>query len=332
MKLVIQIPCYNEEETLPVTLNDLPKAVAGFDEVEWLIIDDGSRDRTVEVAKQHGVDHILSVPENRGLANAFMVGLERCLRLGADVIVNTDADNQYSASNIPDLVQPILANQADIVIGARPIMDTEHFSFLKKVLQRLGSWVVRKTSGTSVEDAPSGFRAISKDAALKLNVFNKYTYTLETIIQSGSKNIRIQNVNVCTNAELRPSRLFKSITSYIKKSMTVIIRAYIIYRPFRTFISLALISFAVAMAISLRFLWFYWNGEGSGHIQSLILASILFGAALQFGVIAFVADLLAVNRRLIEDVQYRLKSIQYETHDGLIPLPNLDKPKKLRES
>jgi len=305
MKLIIQIPCFNEESSLPITLSELPKTVAGFDIVEWLVIDDGSTDNTVEVAGDHGVHHVVRHVQNQGLAKAFMTGLDECLSLGADVIVNTDADNQYQGSDIERLVAPILAHEAEIVIGARPIDDTAHFSFVKKALQRLGSWVVRVVSGTDIEDAPSGFRAFSASAAQKLMVFNEYTYTLETIIQAGQKNIPICSVPIGTNADLRPSRLVRSVPSYILRSFTTIIRIFVVYRPFRFFMTLGSILFLFGVLIGVRFLWFYFADQSAGHVQSLILASVFLGMGFQTMLIAFVADLLAANRRLLEEQRQR---------------------------
>ena len=305
MKLIIQIPCYNEEKTLETTLSALPREVPGVDIVEWLIIDDGSKDRTVEVAKAHGVDHVVSLPRNQGLAKAFMAGLEASLTAGADIIVNTDADNQYCADCIPDLIRPILEAKAEMVVGARPIEQIEHFSFSKKLLQRLGSWTVRLASSTDIPDAPSGFRAISKEAARKLNVFNNYTYTLETIIQAGQKNISVTWVPIRTNESLRPSRLVKSILSYVRRSVFTILRIFVIYNPFRFFIFIGAVLFILGALIGTRFLWYFFFGQGGGHIQSLILASILIGIGFQTIMVAFIADLLSVNRRLLEELQYR---------------------------
>jgi len=304
MKLIIQIPCLNEAETLSITLAALPRKVFGFDIVEWLIIDDGSRDDTVRVAKANGVDHVVSHSRNQGLARAFMTGLDSCLRLGADVIVNTDADNQYNADDISNLTAPILARRADIVVGARPIESIKHFSMAKKLLQKLGSWVVRVASKTDIPDAPSGFRAMSRSAAQRLMVFNDYTYTLETIIQAGQKNMAITSVPIRINKDLRPSRLVKSIPSYIQRSIVTIVRIFIIYRPFRFFATIGLALFGAGFLIGLRFLLQYLSGEGGGHVQSLILAALLLGIGFQTLLIAFVADLLAANRRLIEDLRY----------------------------
>ncbi len=303
MKLIIQIPCYNEEKTLAIALKELPKNVKGFDEVQWLIINDGSVDDTAKVAKKCGVKHIINFTKNQGLARAFIAGLNECVRLGADVIVNTDADNQYSAKDIPRLVKPILDKKADIVIGARPISNIRHFSIMKKILQKLGSWVVRRASNTDIPDAPSGFRAMSRDAAMQLNVFNEYTYTLETIIQAGQKGMAITSIDISVNEDLRPSRLVKSIPGYIKKSVGTIVRIFAVYKPFRFFISIGAVLFLAGFAIGLRFLYFYFTSDGTGHIQSLILAGLLMGIGFQTGLIAFMAYLLAVNRRLLEDIK-----------------------------
>jgi glycosyltransferase involved in cell wall biosynthesis len=315
MKLIIQIPCYNEAGTLAVTLRELPRTMEGFDKVEWLIINDGSTDNTVEVAKANGVDHIVSFAKNQGLARVFMAGIDECLKLGADVIVNTDADNQYKAEDIPLLIRPILEKKAELVIGARPISEIKHFPFIKKQLQKLGSWVVRLASRTDIPDAPSGFRAMSREAAMCLNVFNDYTYTLETIIQAGQKRMAVASVPVRVNDELRPSRLVRSISSYIKNSIITIARIFVVYKPFRFFMTIGLLFFSAGFVIGLRYLYYYFREGGEGHVQSLILASILLGIGFQTMLVAFLADLLAVNRRLLEDVQYRLKKLQHEQDD-----------------
>ncbi|HRZ26644.1 MAG TPA: glycosyltransferase family 2 protein [Spirochaetota bacterium] len=307
MKLIIQIPCYNEAETLPIALRELPKKVEGFDKVEWLIINDGSTDNTVEVAQKNGVDHVISFKKNRGLAEVFKAGLDACIHLGADVIVNTDADNQYDARDIPKLLQPILEGKADIVIGARPISQIQHFSLIKKILQKFGSYVVRNVSKTDIPDAPSGFRALTRDAAMKLNVFNNYTYTLETIIQAGRKNMAITWVDINVNEDLRPSRLVKSILSYIQKSLITIVRIFMIYEPFTFFMRIGLITFITGLLIGLRYIYYMFTGEGSGHVQSLILSSILLVIGFQTMITAFIADLLSANRKLLEDIQYRIK-------------------------
>ena len=305
MKLIIQIPCYNEAATLGITLAELPREVPGFDKVEWLIIDDGSSDKTVEVALQHGVDHVVRHTRNQGLARGFMNGLQACLNAGADVIVNTDADNQYCAQDIPALTQPIIERRADIVVGARPIETIEHFSPIKKLLQKLGSWVVRVASKTSIPDAPSGFRAMSRAAAQRLTVFSDYTYTLETIIQAGQKNMAITSVPIRVNGDLRPSRLVKSIGSYIRRNIITIIRVFAIYRPFRFFGAIGLTLFGAGFLIGLRFLykWFTSDGGYDGHVQSLILASSLLIIGFHTILIAFVADLLAANRKLLEEIR-----------------------------
>jgi glycosyltransferase involved in cell wall biosynthesis len=311
MKLIIQIPCYNEAGTLAVALADLPRRLDGFESVEWLIVDDGSTDGTAEIALANGVDHIVRFSKNRGLASGFMAGLEACLQLGADVIVNTDADNQYDAKCIPDLIAPIIDGRADIVIGARPIRNIEHFSPVKKLLQAFGSWVVRFVSGTDIPDAPSGFRAMTKDAAARLNVFNAYTYTLETIIQAGQKNMSIMAVPINVNGELRPSRLMKSIPSYIRKSIGTIVRIFVVYRPFRFFMLIGLSIFSLGLALGIRFLILRAIDPAAGHVQSLILASILLGMGFQTIIVAFVADLLSVNRILLEDVRLRCRRLEW---------------------
>lgn len=317
MKLIIQIPCFNEAETLSIALTDLPRHVQGFDIVEWLVIDDGSVDDTFKVAKENGVDHIVQHTHNKGLAHGFMTGLDTCLRLGADVIINTDADNQYNADDIPTLTTPILDGRADIVVGARPIETINHFSPIKKILQKLGSWVVRVASKTDIPDAPSGFRAMSRGAAYRLMVFNNYTYTLETIIQAGQKNMAIISVPIRVNGDLRPSRLVNSIPSYVKRSITTIIRIFIIYRPFRFFGTIGMTLFCAGLLIGIRFLWFYFAGDGSGHIQSLILSGILMGMGFQAFLIAFVTDLLAANRKILEDVRFMMKSTVPEKSYGI---------------
>jgi len=275
----------------------------GVEKVEWLIVDDGSSDKTVEVARAHGVDHCVSHAQNMGLARAFMTGIEASLERGADIIVNTDADNQYNAEDIPKLIAPILAGKAAIVVGARPIQEIEHFSVIKKWLQKLGSWTVRLASKTDIPDATSGFRAISREAARQLNVFNNYTYTLETIIQAGQKEIPITWVPIRTNAYLRPSRLIQNIPSYISRSIVTILRIFVVYKPFRFFLTIGTTLFLLGTITGVRFLWYYFSGAGAGRVQSLILASILIGIGFQTIVVAFLADLLSVNRRLLEDLK-----------------------------
>ena len=307
MKLVIQIPCYNEEKALPVTLAALPKSIEGIDEIEIVIIDDGSKDNTVEVAKGFGVKHFVEMGHNSGLAKAFLAGIKKSLELGADIIVNTDADNQYSSNNIKDLIKPILDKYADIVIGTRPVSKIKHFSFMKKFLQKLGSWVMRVISSTSVEDAPSGFRAFSRNAALQINIFDNYTYTLETIIQAQAKDLKLVCVPVNVNPDLRKSKLVKNMFDYIKHSIFTMVRMFIIYRPFRFFMILAALFFLPGALLGLRFVWCYINGSGSGHIQSLILSAILIITSVQVGVIAILSELFSINRKILEDIQKRLK-------------------------
>lgn len=305
-KLIIQIPCYNEEGTLAIALAALPREVPGFDTVEWLIIDDGSTDDTVRVALENGVDHVIPLGHNRGLARGFMAGIEACLALGADVIVNTDADNQYDASCIPDLTRPILDSKAEMVIGERPISETSHFSLVKKFLQKLGSWAVRVASKTRVPDAPSGFRAISRSAAMRLYVFSEYTYTLETIIQAGRSNITIASVPVGTNEDLRPSRLVKSIGSYVRRSMMTIVRIFLLYKPMRFFAILGSIFWLAALILGGRYLYELAIDANTQRIQSLLLMSIFAIAGLLCFTIAVVADLLAMQRRLLEEIRFRL--------------------------
>jgi glycosyltransferase involved in cell wall biosynthesis len=307
------MPCFNEEETLAIALRALPREVDGFDVVEWLIIDDGSTDDTVGVARAEGVDHIVRHTHNRGLAAAFMTGLDACLRAGADVIVNTDADNQYEARDIPLLVAPVLLGQADIVVGARPIGDIAHFSPIKKALQRLGSWAVRAASKTDIPDAPSGFRAMSREAAMRLNVFNEYTYTIETIIQAGQKGMAITSVPVRVNGDLRPSRLVRSIPSYVKRSIVTIVRIFVTYRPMRFFMIPGITLGSAAVLIGLRFLYFFATGRGDGHIQSLILAAVLALIGAQLLMFGFIAELQGNNRKLLEEIQWRARRADYES-------------------
>jgi glycosyltransferase involved in cell wall biosynthesis len=312
MKLIIQIPCFNEEGTLPETLADLPREVEGFDSVEWLIINDGSSDRTVEVARENGVDHVVEMPHNQGLASAFMAGIEACLSAGADVIVNTDGDNQYRADFIPALTAPILAKEAQIVIGSRPIGSIEHFSPIKRSLQKLGSWVVRKASGTDIADAPSGFRAISREAAMQLYVFDTYTYTLETIIQAGRLGIPIVSVPVEVNDPTRESRLIKSIGRYIVRSSKTILRMAILYKPLRFFTWLAVLMALPGIIAFARFLYLFSIGQGDGNIQSLIIGSALIAAGAVTFVGGLVADLIAANRVLSSEIRSRLLKMELD--------------------
>ena len=318
MKLIIQIPCYNEAETLEIALNALPKHIDGVDVIEYLIINDGSKDNTVEVARNWGVNYIVNFRNNKGLARGFMAGLDACLRNGADIIVNTDADNQYCGDDIEKLIQPILRGEAGMVVGERPIDQTEHFSPLKKKLQHLGSWVVRKASNTSIPDAPSGFRAYSRHTAMRLNVINEYTYTLETIVQAGRQKMAITSVPIRTNGELRPSRLFHSMFGYVKKSMLTIGRALMMYKPLYCFAWLAVIFGITGIGIGIRFLVYYFNGSGAGHIQSLILASMFVIIAVMCAVIGLLGDVISANRKLLEDIQFELRKMDYGPgHDEL---------------
>ena len=312
MKLIIQIPCYNEAETLKIALDALPKQIDGVDTIEYLIINDGSQDNTVEVAKEWGVQHIVNFKQNRGLAKGFMAGLDMCLRNGADIIVNTDADNQYCGDDIEKLIAPILDGKADIVIGERPIDQTAHFSWLKKKLQHFGSWVVRKASNTDIPDAPSGFRAYSREAAMQMNVVNEYTYTLEQIVQAGRTKIAITSVPIRTNDELRPSRLFSSMSGYVKKSMLTIIRAYLMYKPMRFFIGLGFIPFLIGLAIGIRFIVLLCMGGGQGNVQSLILCSMLILIGVMIWVVGLLADVMAANRKILQEIQQKVREMDYE--------------------
>ncbi|MBP7212247.1 glycosyltransferase family 2 protein [bacterium] len=307
MKLVIQIPCYNEEATLATTLQALPKKINGIDEIEVLIINDGSTDKTIDVAKENGVNHIVSFSKNKGLAKAFCLGLSSALDLGADIIVNTDADNQYCADDIEKIVSPILNGEADMVVGARDVLKIKEFSFVKKSLQKLGSFVMKLLSSTEVEDSPSGFRAFSKDVAIRLNVFDNYTYTLETIIQAGAKGFNIKSVPIRVNKDLRKSRLVKNNFDYIRRSMFTMIRMFILYRPFRFFAILSSVIFSLGLILGLRFLYYYMTGFGHGHVQSVVLSAVLLLVGVQLAIFAVLADLLSANRRLLEDIQARLK-------------------------
>ncbi len=314
MKLIIQIPCYNEAETLEIALNDLPKHIDGVDEIEYLIINDGCTDNTVEVAKNWGVNYVVNFKQNRGLAKGFMAGLDACLRNGADIIVNTDADDQYVGEDIAKLIQPILDGKADMVVGERPIDSTEHFSPMKKQLQHLGSWVVRLASKTDIPDAPSGFRAFSREAAMHMNVINEYTYTLETIVQAGRNRMAVTSVPVRTNPELRPSRLFSSMFNYIKKSVLTIGRALLMYRPLLVFSVIGGILSLIGVGIGIRFLIAFFTGNAAGHIQSLILCSMMIILGVMTIIVGLQADVIAANRKLLEDIQYHVRKIDYD-HD-----------------
>lgn len=317
MKLIIQIPCYNEEATLGLTLSELPRQLPGIDQVEWLIINDGSSDRTLEVAQACGVDHIVDLSSNQGLAKGFMAGIEACLKAGADIIVNTDADNQYCAADIPKLIRPILEGNAEIVIGARPIQSIPHFSPIKKLLQNLGSFVVRVASKTDIPDAPSGFRAMSREAALRLNVFNEYTYTLETIIQAGQRGLVITSVPIRINGYLRPSRLVKSITAYVQHSILTIVRIFMTYRPLQFFMLLGSIPSSIGFLLCCRWLLLFWGIIGDDpakpRVPSLILAAMLILIGVQLWIFGLIADLMGVNRKLLEDIQLRLRRDEFKS-------------------
>jgi len=312
LKLIIQIPCFNEAKTLPLTVRDLPREIEGFDKVEILVIDDGSTDGTSQVARDCGVDHVVRLPSNRGLAHAFSVGLEESLRLGADVIVNTDGDNQYRGDCVEKIVAPIREGQAEFVVGDRQIDTIKHFSVMKKFLQKLGSRVVRWASATVIPDATSGFRAFSRSAAMKLTIYSSYSYTLETIIQAGKKGIAVASVKIDTNERLRESRLIRNIPQYVLRSSVTILRILLMYEALRIFSVLGILLFSGGLLIGVRFLYFYLLGEGSGHVQSLILAAILFILGFQTLLLGLLADLSAKNRKLNEDAMYTLKTLRYD--------------------
>ena len=313
MKLIIQLPCLNEEDQLPATLADLPRRVPGIDRVEWLVVDDGSTDRTVEVARAHGVDHIVKLTNNKGLASAFQAGLDAALKLGADVIVNTDADNQYSADAIPALVAPIVAGRADMVIGDRNVRDIDHFSPTKKALQRLGSWAVRQASGTDVPDATSGFRAYNREAALALTVVSTFTYTLESLIQAGKSLAAVEAVPVGTNPKTRESRLFGSMSLYVRRNMLALFRIYTGYEPLRVFSALAGVLVLGAVVAWSPFLWdWIVHGDRSGHLQSIVLGGVLLVAAGQTFALGVLADLIASHRVVTQRTLERVRRVELE--------------------
>jgi glycosyltransferase involved in cell wall biosynthesis len=315
MKLIIQIPCLNEATTLPATLADLPKSVPGVDIIETLVVDDGSRDDTVGVARANGVRHIIRFRRRKGLAAAFMAGIDGSLKAGADIIVNTDADNQYSGADIARLVAPLLSGEADIVIGDRNIRDIAHMSWHKKRLQRLGSWVVRQVSNTEVPDTTSGFRAYTREAALRMTIISDFSYTLESIIQAGKKRMAIAHVEVGTNARTRPSRLFDSIWGYLKASSATIVRIYAMYEPLKVFSYIGGGLFLLGFAVSLRFLYFYlFVNRGTGNVQSLILSAVLMIVGFQVALIGLLADVISGTRKLLEDVLYRVRSMELRDH------------------
>ncbi len=315
MKLVIQIPCHNEEATLPTTLRDLPRRVPGIDEIELLVIDDGSTDRTAEVAAALGVHHIHRFPRRVGLARAFMAGLDCALRAGADIIVNTDGDNQYDGGDILCLIPPILERRADIVVGDRGVATLRRFSPIKRLLQRLGSLVVQTVSGLAIPDATSGFRAMSRDAALRMTVLSDYSYTLETLIQAGARRLSVAYVPVRTQPELRESRLIRSIPHYLAQSTLTILRAYTMYQPMRVFVFLGGLMILAGLVPGVRFLFFYLAGNGTGHIQSLIFSAVLLIVGFQVLLIGLLADLVGFNRKMLEEVLYRLRKLEVETTD-----------------
>lgn len=311
MKLIIQIPCYNEEQTLPAVVKDLPRQLPGIDSIEYLVIDDGSTDKTTQIAREEGVHHVLSLGSNQGLAAAFLAGIRKSLQLGADIIINTDGDNQYDGNCIADLITPVLNGSADIVIGARPIDSITHFSWLKKRLQRLGSRVVRMFSGTDIPDTTSGFRAYSAQAAMNLHVFNRYTYTLETIIQAGHMHMRIGHVPIKVNPKTRESRLISSIPHYLWHSGSIIIRSYITYKPFRTFLYLA-----IGPGLAGPIICFYWLFFlKKGHIQLLQLGVTLVLITFMLLMLGILADLISANRRLIQEILYHSRKRAYERRD-----------------
>ena len=317
LKVIIQIPCFNEEETLAQTLADLPRTLPGVAEVKWMVIDDGSSDRTVEVARENGVDHIVSHERNCGLAKAFMTGLDACLKAGADVIVNTDADNQYDGASVVDLVTPVLAGEYDMVVGERPIADIDDFSRTKKRLQRTGSAVVRRFSKTEVRDAASGFRAYSRDAAMRVQVFGRYTYTMETIVQAGWNNMNVGSVPIRTNPKTRESKLVRSVPSYVRRSAETIVRTFAMYKPFRFFFFIGLFPFLTGSALLLRWILLYFISDVyQSRLPSLLSAIALILFATQLWAVAFLADLQGANRRVLEDIRVRSYRRELDELDG----------------
>jgi glycosyltransferase involved in cell wall biosynthesis len=319
MKLVIQIPCYNEAQTLPITFRALPKQIPGIDLLEYLVIDDGSADTTSAVARELGVHHVVRLRQNQGLARAFLTGLETAVNLGADIIVNTDADNQYCADDIPALIAPILRGEAELVVGDRGVTQVPGFSPLKRRLQQLGSWVVQAAAGISVPDATSGFRAFSREAALRTIVLSQYSYTLETLIQAGARRLAVAYVPVRTNPQIRRSRLMRSLLHYIVNSTAIILRMYTMYRPLRVFLALGGLFGAAGLALVGRFLFFYFTGNGLGHIQSVVLGAALLMVGFQVGLIGLVADLIGFNRKLLEETLYRVRRLEQERSSDSLP-------------
>jgi len=312
LKLIIQIPCFNEQDTLAETVADLPTAIEGIDEIELLIIDDGSTDGTSDTAREVGIHHIVRFPQNRGLARGFMAGVDASLRLGADIIVNTDADNQYCGKDIPLLIAPLLRKEADLVVGDRQVDTVAHFSATKKRLQKIGSWVVRLASNTRIPDATSGFRAVSREAALRMFVTSEFTYTLETLIQAGQARMAVAAVPIRTNAKTRESRLFRNVPEYLRRSASTILRIYTMYRPLKAFLYLFSIFFTAGVALGARFLYFHFTEANTGHVQSLILAAILLLSAFMVLLAGLLADLVGANRKLLEDTIIRLRRLEYD--------------------
>jgi glycosyltransferase involved in cell wall biosynthesis len=334
-KLIIQIPCLNEAATLPVTLADFPRKIPGIDIIEILVIDDGSSDQTADVARACGVDHVVSLRRTRGLAAAFAAGIDACLKLGADFIVNTDGDNQYAGEDIAKLVGPLLAGDADIVIGDRNVQAIEDLSMSRKLLQRIGSWIVQRVSSTRVPDTTSGFRAYTREAALRMTIVSEFSYTLESIIQAGKKRMAIAHVPVRTNARTRPSRLFDNVWAYLKHSGSTIVRIYTMYEPLKVFTYIGLVTLSAGLAGSLRFLYYYYFGDGTGHLQSLLLSAVLLIVGFQIMLMGLVADVISANRKLLEDLVYRVRLLEppaersQEARAGVVPWPtSRDEPSK----
>jgi glycosyltransferase involved in cell wall biosynthesis len=326
MKVIVQIPCYNEEATLAETLAEIPRRIPGVDQVEILIVDDGSTDRTVEVAREHGVDHVVRHRMNQGLASAFRTGLDACLRRGADVIVNTDADNQYSGADVPRLIAPILERRADVVVGDRQTDRIEHFSWVKKKLQRVGSWVVRSLSRVEVPDAVSGFRALSRQAALKTNILTSFSYTIEMLVQAGKKRMSVASVPVTVNPRTRESRLYTSVLEFIQRSVVTLVRSYAMYQPLKVFVAIGAVLMLAGALPVLRFLYFYFHGDGSGHVQSLVIAGVLLTMGFMAFLVGLVADLIAFNRQLLEIVLEKIRRLEASRPVAEEPEADADEP------